>query len=392
MKKTTIFAYFFFLSLLAGCQQTPDEVRERMGSYGSGKQIEKPEKTYYTIEELRNASIEDIDHVPDNLKLPGQVDFSGIEGVSNLTLKRYENYGTHRDDIAAMLGVDNPDWSMVEGDSSWYEYEDAEKDIYLAVDENGAVTFICDDLYEDSENGENPSIVQRIYLGRQECPVLMCRMGNQEILLQDLIDYADNWIEHCEYCQDEFDYEAKTVFVKEKEDKSNRISMVFQKMYKGVGLNYIALGNGGWDMESLQYEGVSFEMMMDEMEVQSLLRDETKVSIEKEEPIDKVLAFDSAVDLVEQTLSGFPELTVCEIRVEYMIQAEKGENEENNTYMPGAVFHTIPVYSFLMEFPEEYDDKLGILECNEYVYVNVDMRDGTIITNFEDRRFHGFQD
>lgn len=388
MRKSILLVAFFILCLLAGCQQTPNEVLDRMKNYGDGKQIEKSEEDYCSIEELKNAKMEDIEHTPDNLELPKQVDFSRIESISNLTLKRYENYGTYKDDIAVMLGVRNPSWIMEEGDSEWYEYEDEERKIYLAVDENGEVIYISNDLYEDSENGENPPTIQRIYLNREECPATTCKMKDEEILLPDLINHVDKWIDNNEHFQDEFDYEAKTVFVKEKEDKTNRVSMVFQKMYKGVGLNYIAFGNGGWDMKSLPYTGAEIDITIDELGTPCFVGDETNLYIEKEEPIDEVLTFNSAVNLVEQKLSGFSKIKVCEIRVEYMIQAKMGENEENNTFMPGAVFHTTPVYSFLIEFQEEYDDTLGIMECNEYAYVNVDMTDGTIITNFKDRRFH----
>ena len=37
---------------------------------------------------------------------------------------------------------------------------------------------------------------------------------------------------------------------------------------------------------------------------------------------------------------------------------------------------------------EDDEDSMGLIEENEYVYVNVDMTDGTVITNFEERRFH----
>ena len=146
------------------------------------------------------------------------------------------------------------------------------------------------------------------------------------------------------------------------------------------------------DMISLPYEGSWVDVEVDEVDKPSFFKEEAKFYIDEEEPIHQVLDFKSAVNLVEETLSGFSEIEICEIRVEYMIYAEKSENEDDNgevaTYREGAVFHTIPVYSFLIEFGEEDEDTLGFLECNEYVYVNVDMTDGTVITNFEERRFH----
>ena len=104
-----------FLVLPAGCQQVPDEVKDRMENYGEGGQIEKTEVNYCTVEELRNASMDDIDHVPDNLKLPKKVDFSGIESIENLVLKRPEDYDENKDKIAELFGVENPEWSYIDG-------------------------------------------------------------------------------------------------------------------------------------------------------------------------------------------------------------------------------------------------------------------------------------
>ena len=46
-----------FLVLPTGCQQVPDEVKNRMKNYGEGGQIEKTEVSYCTVEELRNAGV-----------------------------------------------------------------------------------------------------------------------------------------------------------------------------------------------------------------------------------------------------------------------------------------------------------------------------------------------
>ncbi len=389
MRVKVIFIAFCLLYLLVGCQQVPDEVKDRMENYGEGGQIEKTELSYCTVEELRNASMDDIDHVPDNLTLPKKVDFSGIESIENLVLKRQEDYDENKEKIAELFGVKNPKWNLIEGymedyhTSDWYEYKG--KDAYLAVDKNGELSYIDEEEYDE---GERLHTVERVHLNREECPDMVCNLKNGQIPLSEMLEKTQEWVDGCEILQDEFDYELRTVCVKKKPDKTHRVAVLFQPMYKGVGLNYLADGDG--DLSIIPYEGARVVLNFAEIDKPFYFCNYTNAYIVEENPIDEVLDFKSAVNLVDEKLSGFAGLKVCEIRIEYMIYAEKSENENDNVEREGAVFHTKPVYSFLIEFGEVDDarETLGIFEKDEYVYVNVDMTDGTITTNFKERNFH----
>lgn len=389
MKAKTIFVAFCLLYLLAGCQQVPDEVRERMENYGQGGQIEKTEVSYCTIEELRNASIEELDHVPHNLKLPKKVDFSGIESIGTPVLKRPEDYDENKEKIAEMFEVKNPEWSFVDGysynTSNWYEYKG--EDAYLAVDENGEISYINKQVYDQDERLRT---VERVHLNREECPQIICNLKSGQIPLSEMLEKTQEWVDGCAILQDEFDYELRTVCVKKKPDRTHLVALVVQRMYKGVGLNYLARNDDGGDSTMIPYGGSEVELNFVEPDKPYFLFNYSPVYIVEEEPVDEVIDFQSAVHLVEEKLSGFGRVKVCEIRIEYMIYAEKSENENDNKDRKGAVLHTKPVYSFLIEFGEVNDDMemLGVFECDEYVYVNVDMTDGTIITNFERRNFH----
>ena len=386
-----------FLVLPTGCQQVPDEVKNRMENYGQGGQIKKTEVNYCTVEELRNASIEELDHVPGNLKLPKKVDFSGIESIGTPVLKRLEDYDENKDKIAELFGVENPEWEIVEEDRSWYIYEDEKLLTSLEVEGNGEMSYVGGQEYADLYKGQWPVTVERVHFNREECPDMVCSLKDKQIPLSDVLDETQKWVDNCEILQDDFDYELRTASVKEKEDKTHRIATLFQPMYKGVGLNYIADGYGDVNMENRPYVGAWVIVELDEVNKPSFFREEIKLNIDEAEPIEQVIDFKSAVKLVEEKLSGFAGISICEIRIEYMIRAEneemntQGEGAVLSTQREGAVFHTKPVYSFLIKFDEndmEDTDTLGLMESNEYVYVNVDMTDGTITTNFKERNFH----
>ncbi len=386
-----------FLVLPVGCQQVPDEVKNRMENYGEGGQIKKTEVSYCTVEELRNASIEELDHVPGNLKLPKKVDFSGIESIENLVLKRPEDYDENKDKIAELFGVENPEWDFVEGrildypSSNWYLYQG--EDAYLSVDENGVISYINEQVYDEDEQLDT---VERIHLNREECPDMTYNLSSGQIPLPEMLEKTQEWVDGCEILQDEFDYELRTVCVKKRPDRTHRLALVVQRMYKGVGLNYLA-GNGnidGSEYSTISYVNSEVDLNFVEPDKPYFLFNYAPVHIVEEESVNEVIDFQSAVNLVEEKLSGFGKVKVCEIRIEYMIYAEMSENENDNKYREiygeGAVLHTKPVYSFLIEFGEvnEAEETLGVFESDEYVYVNVDMTDGTIITDFERRNFH----
>ena len=373
-------------ALLVGYQQVPDEVKERMESYGKGGQTEV---SYCTIEELRNASIEELGHVPHNLKLPDKVDFSGIESIGTPVLKRLEDYDENKEKIAELFEVKEPEWSFVDGysygTSNCYVYSG--EDAYLRIDENGEISYYDE---EECDYDERLRTVERIHLNREECPQMICKLKSGQIPLSEMLEKTQEWVDGCEILQDEFDYELRTVCVKKKPDRTHLVAALFQRMYKGVGLNYLADQDDGYDITACSQVDLNFA----EPDKPYYFCNYTPVYIVEENPIDEVIDFQSAVHLVEEKFSRFGRVKVCEIRVEYMICAEQSENENDNiyreVYRAGAVFHTKPVYSFLIKVGKIDDDmeRFGISEKEEYVYVNVDMTDGTVITNSVIRNFH----
>lgn len=139
--------------LCCGCQETPPEVRERMAGYGENKQMASKERTYCTIAELKGEKLSDADMRLDNVILPQDVDFSGIESIAVLNLSFEENYTENREEAIDLFGIDENslisdtlDEERNMGGTVIYDSPIDRK--YLAVEDNGFVSFVSGLTYD----------------------------------------------------------------------------------------------------------------------------------------------------------------------------------------------------------------------------------------------------
>ena len=133
---------------LAGCQKTPDAVKERMSGYGENAQKNTGEASYCTVEELRETDVGSLDLALDNMKLPDGIDFSGVEDVCVLELSTSEGYVTeedteNRDKIMGLFGIKADSLENQDSDAKGYgeTYNSGTDGKYLAICENGFVLY-----------------------------------------------------------------------------------------------------------------------------------------------------------------------------------------------------------------------------------------------------------
>lgn len=389
MKSKFIFLILLLAGLLTGCQQAPEEVLERMDSHGKNNQVAKVQYELCSIAELRQASMEDIKEMPQNLLLPEQVDFSDVESVELVTFQRNEDCMKNRERIAGMFQIQNPEWEIVEGEGKWSESSSDAGRYYLAVDENGSVSYIGGEEHDDLVSDIWPDTVKQIHLNRGESTDMECVLQGKKVSLQEQLGWVQSWVDNCEILGDEFDYKIQRVYIKEKADGDNRIAVLFQEMYKGVGLDYLALELGDADGKTIVTQmGAEVGIEIDQEKQLSYFLNETSVHVKESKPVEQVVDFPSAVKLAEQHLSGFSKLRVEEIRLEYMLYPVY-DYENENYETAGILIETRPVYSFWIKSGEVHNQEIGIVETNDFVRVNVDLVDGTVDTDFEDKGFKG---
>lgn len=377
------------ICLLTGCQQAPEQVKERMNSDAEMEQMQATDCTYCTVDELKKISRDTISYEPSNIALPDKIDFSDLEAVGTVTFQAQENYMDKREEIAEYFGIDNPKWEFYEESTNWCQY-DGEKE-FICVGDEGFLSYEKGKVYQSALKEQYPKTVSKLHLNRESITGIECQFDGKVENIENSIVYAEQWINQFKYLNHDFDYKLRTIYVREYLDGNNQLSMLYQLMYKGVGLSYITYEMFTDEQYQLFITAINscVEIEMEDSSTVAGFTIENNVNVIQEEMADEVIDFESALRLVEEKMAGYSKLDVAEVRIEYVLEPQYDTSKPDNAYLPGVVMHARPVYSFWIAHGGVDDSDLGINESNEMVYIYVDMLDGTVTDDFEPYSYHG---
>ena len=144
-KTKMLILLFSLICLFCGCQETPQEVRDRMEHYGENGQMASKEQKRCTIDELKEAKLSEVDVELDNINLPEDVDFSDIESIALLELSFEENYMGQKGEALELFGIEEEslvDTFDAKNMGRTVIYDSLTHAKYLAVGENGFVSFV----------------------------------------------------------------------------------------------------------------------------------------------------------------------------------------------------------------------------------------------------------
>ena len=117
LKKAVIVSFVTICLLaMAGCAETPKEVKENMKKYGDEtKKIANVEVTYCKPDQVE-ASVEKAKKLSlQNFKLPEKIDFSSVKQLSILEMQVPSGFKKYADDIAKLCGLNIPKWTEDKG-------------------------------------------------------------------------------------------------------------------------------------------------------------------------------------------------------------------------------------------------------------------------------------
>ncbi len=398
-----VVSMLFAGSLCMGCAQAPDEVRKDMEKYGDNQQAEELETKTCTIEELRNSGVKNITQEYENIVLPEQIDFSGIQEVSLLKFQIVKNYSEQKEKYARAFGLSGElDWKRdEETKEGGMIYDSKEKREYLSVGDNGHVHFEQKESYtelsdgtEDDEEEEaaeeeekKSDIEERIYLKRGDSAEKNVNLNGQEVALSEEIDWLNQEINQIASTDNAFEYDVRTVYVRKRENGFQHLSISAQMEYKGVTLDFFGAGLKVDDEKGLacvkQMEN-SIHVEMDAHKEIASMGNVGFFEVVEEKPLEQVIDFQSAVDIVERKMAGFRKLSIAEVQVMYTLIPKYDYTELGAEYAaPGNIVETRPVYCFMVKHGEEDSGSL-VLEGNELCYINVDMVTGEVTDNLEE--------
>lgn len=380
--------------LLTGCQQAPKEVVDQMEKYRDNPQAEEREITYCAPEELRDASLEDLEIIPENLLLPKAVDFSEIQDIGLLNLRFISGYVEQKEKIAEIFDIEASRLERSEENAgATLMYDDEKEKQYLLVVDNGLFSYLGKSCYEVEDLSEEESrklydAMKRLYLGAGDEADIEWTLAGETVSIEQQIEWAENWLTDSGILSETFTYPIRTIYLREFPNGKRRLSMMAQIRYHGVPLAY-AGGGVVWD-GNIPYIGRidnSITLDMDKPYEIGQCNNNGQFEVANYEKQEAVIDFPSAVQLVADELSGFQAVRIRKIEICYTLSPQYDYTSEDAAYgKAGNKVETRPVYCFMIPFGRDISET-GISEGSDMCYVNVDMLTGEVTSDLEERNY-----
>lgn len=363
--------------LLCGCQEAPKEVKENMKEYGDNPQVETSKVTYCSPQELKDAKLPEI--IGNNLEFSGEVDFSDVEGVELLHLSLEEDF-LSEDNIGKYMSLFEADKEKIEegeevtGFGKELHYMDEAEQNYVSMLQNGGMVHMAGLSYS-----YNPNVVEERYsIDREDVSEVEVPLADGEVNLAKICEDTEQWLEENMPIEG-IRYKVSDAFVRKMEEiDSKKISLCAEYEYKGIRFDdhTIQLSVEDEDLnQKVLTTHLVVQMDYEESGIPSFFSRNESFVIDSAEPVEQVVDFDSAVRIVNETLSGFGKFDIAEVLPLYALYLD------DSSEMPGAGITAKPVYAFLVRKQEE-DSELGILKfgyCKNFFLV--DMVTGELTTD-----------
>lgn len=379
------------LLVFTGCQQVPEEVKNHVNTYGDNDEASVIKLNYCTLNDLNNASLNSIRVNNSNVDYPDYVDFSNIININTGTFRFVTNYKENKNyylNLFDMNGVNGENFSGTLNGDHGIICNDKKNNRCIYLGENGEFSYAG---YQFS-NGNNiidyTKDTKKIYLMRGDSVTQDVVLNGNPVALADELNFAQEYLKNIIH-DESFDTEIRTIFIKKDNQNNDILTFNAQYEYKGMILDFFGGRiRGDEDGNSIVDE------MDDYINIVMTKKDEiafmnTNGILEKEElsPVDKIIDFQTAVNIFENKMSTFNDLKVVEIEPVYMLEPVYDNANDEYYAAPGNKVNITPVYSFLLECGDDNIEDIGLIEGNGLAYVNVNMITGEVTTNFEEKRF-----
>lgn len=387
------FVVLLVIILCCGCQKTPDEVKERMGSYGKNEQLTSDEIEYCTVEELRKSNLTDMDIELDNMTLPANVDFSHITTVEELNMAFDNDYLKNEGKFLEIFHI-NKD-TLVDEEKTYagksVTYESQKEKTYFAMEDNGFMSYVSGITYDLINSDIQQSITGKYDLYKDTIAEETVQLGEDTVPLKDLCNDAENWLERY-FSTGDCKYKVSDIYVRQLNSggkEQNQVSMFAEMYYKGMPFNAYGMENefdGTNGKLTLMMYGINLNYEK-KGELSYFSNSIGGLDIKSSKKANKVVNLKSAIKIVNKELSGFNKRVISKIIPIYALYPQyTSEGQEFSS--PNQAVEGHPVYAFIINEGNGEEDApaLGIVKPNTCKFVFVDMIDGKLTTNIGNNR------
>lgn len=403
MKKFSLLLILLSMCLLAGCQKTPEEVKNRIDQYGKGNQGKEDsteQEEQVSLSDALKRMQEDIHTEAENLILPETIDTPAISEISLLKLQYAQDFLSQKGAICKLWDVTSDrQWlditSVLQGEKMVYSQNEKEK-LYMAVGENGFSSMLRHNAYTVNMQGVIPNNGTIISMEQKEDLQKEIPFKDQPKDVQTVAAYVTDWMQdHWKTWEPDFSYQVKTGLIRQLDDKQEFISFSLQPYYNDVPITV----NGGRAGEGNDQDklvstsaGISVALFSGNS-IDYFTNGTGSLCLKSAEAVDKVISLKGAIKLVENKLSSFKKIEISDVIIQYDLFPEYDysldSNKKWNAAMPGGTVNARPVYSFVIENKNPIFEDLGVNESAMYSYIDVDMLDGTLYYDLDKLNYVG---
>ena len=338
-----------------------------------------------TIDELKEAKLSEVDVELDNINLPEDVDFSDIESIALLELSFEENYMGQKGEALELFGIEEEslvDTFDAKNMGRTVIYDSLTHAKYLAVGENGFVSFVGGLTYDYiNDKAKYQDTPEKYDLDIDDISGKMVELKEGKTEIAAVRETAEQWLDDnmpMEGCG----YRISDVYVRELDcsgEQRKQLSFYAEIWCQGLRFNSCAskMSDSGSQMDFF-IQGI--QLNYDGMDALSFFSNSVgKIHIDSREEVDEVIDLQSAIQRMNEEMSGFRELNISKILPMYVLYPIY-ETDEELYGAPGQKLEGRPVYAFIIK--EGVDDtEFGINKGNTTRTIFVDMVTGEVTTD-----------
>ena len=384
----------FYFGVLCGCHKTPQEVTDRTKDYGENNQIKLSDSdiTYYSVKELKNNSVSNIDDELDNVELPDNIDFSGIEDIATIEMSSETKFlDENKQKYIELFGIDENrltyDKNKIDG--RFAMLDDEKK--YFCICDSGFLSYNSG-MKQDSE-ASPVKISRSYYLDSDDISNETLEFNGGEANISEMSDKAEKWLNE-NMRVDNLEYkisDAYVIDVRYKGELKHQLLFAAEHEYKGIRFNSYGsiVDNKSDELLQTVFNSEGPYIEYDDKDVLSWYTNlASMIKFESSESVERIIDFKSAVKIVNATLAGFNKLQFDKVVPLYIV-VNKDYIDDKKEYGNKDIFaEARPAYAFMVlkndseVKAEQKNPDSGYIKSNIYEYLFfVDMITGDYYTN-----------
>lgn len=373
--------------LVSGCQQVPEDIKERAKRYQNAEKVEENDIKYVSLSHVLDHQKEVLGKSYQNLEFRKTVHLEQPESISVLSMTIANPFGSREkfaDVCSAFYGTDKyrqeitrlenvPEYPNGAGVYVFHYNGDETMDSGTMTDDG----FFA--LHKKGTKIYEFNTASHVYhVDWNENMEDTYDLNGEKVSIREAVSYVNEWCnKNWTILEPEYSYRVKTVYVCPA-GQTNYYSFDVCKFYKGMPFDDIDF----YMDDVIYYQNMLYAVMEYKGELSFFRNNANSYDIVNNEAHDdKLIGLEQAVLLAQEKMSGGQKFEITDIDLKYVIRSDMSQEEAIEKKLsyatPGLPVTVRPVWSFIMEYPMTEEDHVDLGLPRKFI--NVDMITGEVL-------------